>query len=102
MSRGFVIVWEFQVKPGAEAEFIAGYGSDGRWVRLFKKAPGFIRTELARSEYDSLKFVTVDVWESRVAYETFRSTHEVEYQALDATLAHLTLNEQRVGSFYLE
>jgi hypothetical protein len=51
---------------------------------------------------DGLKFVTVDVWESRAAYEVFRRTYAAEYEALDAEMAPLTLNEQRVGSFYLE
>ena len=102
MARGFVIAWEFLLKHGEEEKFLAGYGPEGKWVQLFRKAPGFVRTELARSEYDAHKFVTVDVWETRAAYEAFRKKFEAEYDLLDDELRGCTVNEERVGSFYLE
>jgi heme-degrading monooxygenase HmoA len=102
MARAFVIAWEFVLKQGAQEQFLAGYGPEGRWAKLFAKAPGFIRSELARSEYDGHKFVTVDVWESRAAYDAFRKQFEAEYDLLDMEMQAYTVNEQRVGSFYLE
>ena len=102
MARAYVVAWEYQVKQGAEQKFATAYGAEGEWVALFKKATGFIRTELVRSEYDAHKFVTVDVWESRTAYDSFRKAFELEYDALDTIFQDLTLHEAKVGSFYLE
>jgi heme-degrading monooxygenase HmoA len=102
MARAFVIAWEFVLRQGQEEKFLAGYGPEGRWAQLFGRAPGFVRSELARSEYDAHKFVTVDVWESRAAYEAFRKRYEAEYDLLDMEMQACTVNEQRVGSFYLE
>ena len=31
-------VWEFEVRPGCEAEFERHYGPDGSWVELFRAA----------------------------------------------------------------
>jgi heme-degrading monooxygenase HmoA len=102
MARAFVIAWEFLLKQGHEAKFIEAYGPEGRWTKLFRKAPGYVRSELARSEYDGHKYVTVDVWETRAAYDAFRKTHEAEYDLLDTELRECTVNEQRIGSYYLE
>lgn len=102
MARAYVIAWEYQVKPGAEEKFLAGYKADGDWVTLFRRAEGFIRTELARSEYDPRKFVTVDVWDSKSSFEKFAKQYATEYDALDAQFKDLTLHEHKVGSFYLE
>jgi heme-degrading monooxygenase HmoA len=102
MARAFVIAWQFQVKQGAEEKFLAGYGPQGEWAALFGKAKGFIQTHLVRSEYDRLKFITVDVWESRAAYDAFRKQFELEYDALDTIMQDLTLHEEKVGGFYLE
>jgi heme-degrading monooxygenase HmoA len=102
MARGYVIAWQFQVKQDAVEKFLAAYGPEGEWVGLFRKASGFIRTELVRSEYDAHKFITVDVWESRAAYEAFRKQFALEYDALDTILQDLTLHEEKVGGFYLE
>jgi heme-degrading monooxygenase HmoA len=102
MARAYVIAWEFQVKQDGVEKFLAGYGPEGDWVGLFRKAEGFIRTELVRSEFDLHKFITVDVWQSRAAYDNFRKKFAMEYDALDTILQELTLHEQKVGGFYLE
>jgi hypothetical protein len=31
----FLILWEFEVKPGCEQSFESAYGPDGTWMRLF-------------------------------------------------------------------
>lgn len=44
----FVVVWEFRVRPGQEAEFEARYGPDGDWARLFRLGEGYGGTVLLR------------------------------------------------------
>ena len=44
----FVILWEFQVKPGFEDEFARVYGTDGDWARLFRQSETYRDTRLSR------------------------------------------------------
>jgi heme-degrading monooxygenase HmoA len=91
--------WEFEVAPGHEAAFVSVYGPDGDWVRLFRRAPGYVRTELFRDLVRPSRFVTLDHWESADAFAVFRSRFAEEYEALDARCATLTRSEREIGRF---
>jgi quinol monooxygenase YgiN len=95
----FVIVWEFRVKHDRLAEFKDAYRPDGTWAQLFRKASGFVETELLRDRDDRTRFVTFDKWKSRDDYDAFRTTHESEYLAIDARMEKLTDFEGQVGLF---
>ena len=45
----YIVVWEFQVKKECQAEFVAAYGPDGDWARLFRRSPEFLGVELLGS-----------------------------------------------------
>jgi heme-degrading monooxygenase HmoA len=92
----YVIVWTYDVPPNAIDDFIAAYGPDGAWAQLFAKGAGFLETELYR---DSERFLTIDRWQSEDAFTAFQASFAAHYQALDAKLAHLTLNQKRIGAF---
>ena len=42
----YVIEWDFLPAPGREADFLAAYGADGAWVKLFRRGDGYPGTEL--------------------------------------------------------
>ena len=52
------IVWRYAAAPGAEARFAEIYGPEGDWARLFRRAPGYVRTELLRDAEGG--FATID------------------------------------------
>ena len=93
-----MLVWKFRVRDGAESRFVEGYGAAGRWARLFGRAPGFKRTELARSVEHERCFYTLDYWESREAFEKFRAEYAAEYEALDREFEGLTESETFIGA----
>jgi len=95
----YLIVWEFRPRPGAEARFGRAYGPEGVWAKLFRQGEGFLGTELVRDERDQRRFLTMDGWESRQAYETFRAAHQSDYEALDAECEELTELEKEIGKF---
>ncbi len=101
-EKVFVVVWEFDIRADAEAEFLRAYGQDGDWARLFRRGNGFLRVELARSVESSSRFFTFDYWVSRAAFEAFGVSHAIEYRALDKKLAGLTERERRIGAFLSE
>lgn len=97
-SAVHVILWEFRVRPGSEPAFEAAYGANGDWARLFRKAPGYLGTELLRAAQEG-RYLTVDRWASRAEFEAFRDAHRQEYGALDARCEELTIAETPMGTF---
>ena len=95
----YLLLWQFKVSPETEERFVAAYGSDGGWGRLFATAPGFIRTDLWREADGS--FVTADHWESAAAYERFQAESGDAYRQLDAELEDIAGIETFLGAFNL-
>ena len=92
-------IWEFQVRPGREAEFELHYGPDGSWVRLFRTAPGYIDTVLLHDLTQPHRYLTIDRWESEAAYRAFRQSHAADFVALDSRCEALTVFERELGQF---
>ena len=92
-----VRLWRFVVPAGNEERFIAAYGPEGDWARLFAEAQGFGRVELWRSEHGS--FMTADHWASRADFDRFQANLGGRYHALDAELDGLAADEIFIGAF---
>lgn len=95
----YVLLWEFEVRPKAAAEFERLYGPDGAWASLFREAPEYLGTELLRDEDHAARYLTIDRWRSRQAYDAFRSAYAGRYRALDEECEHLTTAERSLGAF---
>jgi quinol monooxygenase YgiN len=96
-----VRVWEFRVLPKNRKNFERIYGPQGDWVRLFKKGKGYLRTELFRDAEIRGRYLTVDYWISKAAYDTFRREFDREFRTLDKKCESLTALEVSLGSFSL-
>lgn len=59
--------------PEMQCEFEAAYGPEGEWGRLFQKDAAFVRTALVRDPNKPGRYLTLDFWTSREAYENFAS-----------------------------
>jgi heme-degrading monooxygenase HmoA len=92
------IVWEFEAQPSRSADFEREYGAEGVWVAFFRHGEGYLGTELFRSAVDSTRYLTLDRWVSRAAFDAFRSARHQEYEALDARCAALTRAERLVAA----
>ncbi len=95
----YVYVWEFIVDREQVEEFERHYGEDGSWVRLFRQAPGYLQTLLLRDSVHPGRFVTIDRWESDVAYREFRTRFSQQYADLDGICEKLTRRETLLGEF---
>lgn len=96
---GYLVIWEFHVRPGQEKKFEAIYGPHGQWAELFQRSENYLGTELNRDLQDGARYVTLDSWTSQEAYEGFRAQHAHEYASLDAWCAELTEREVELGRF---
>lgn len=94
-----VILWEFRVRPGAEAAFEGAYGPGGAWERLFARAEGWLGTELLRDGTDLGRYLTLDRWTSAAEYDAFLAAHREAYAALDRECGTFTAAERLVGRF---
>jgi hypothetical protein len=53
-----------------------------------------LSTDLFAATAAPLRFLTLDRWESRAAYESFRRERSTEYSAIDAACEGLTTAER--------
>jgi hypothetical protein len=97
----FVVLWEFEVKPGCEERFERVYGPGGDWDSLFHRDPSHAGTFLFRDTTRPCMYLTMDYWLSRTSYEEFLRARTNEYKALDAASGDLTSVDRRLGSFEL-
>jgi quinol monooxygenase YgiN len=99
LESTYIVLWEFQVKAGCEDEFMAAYGPDGEWARLFRRSPEFLGVELLGSVGNAGRFFTLDHWCSASAMDTFMSANATAYDVLDRRFTSLTVWERRIGGF---
>ena len=86
----YVRVWEYQVPAEHVEAFVAAYGADGDWARLFRRGRGYGGTDLYRAADGSARFLTVDRWDDEAAWAGFVARWRTESGALGAELAGLT------------
>jgi heme-degrading monooxygenase HmoA len=99
LDYGFLVIWQFRVRPGMELTFENAYGPEGDWTQFFRNDPAYFGTGLNRSQTDPQVYVTLDFWASREAYDGFRVANSTGYHAIDARCEALTESEVEVGRF---
>jgi hypothetical protein len=95
----FVVLWEFDVKPGSETRFEKVHGPSGEWARLFQRDPAWRRTLLLRDPFRERKYVTCDFWANEKAYDAFKKGNSNAYRELDNACEDLTTAERKIGAF---
>lgn len=94
--------WEYEVMPESAAEFVRHYSAGGTWAQLFRRDPAYRGTVLLRDAANPLRFATRDLWDSRAAYDAFRTQNAAEYERVDAACDLLTASERLVGIFEVD
>jgi len=97
----YIIIWEYQVKLEHVRKFEEIYSASGAWAELFKKAEGFVSTELLHHTGYADLYLTIDRWLSSDDYKVFLSRWQTEYARLDAECEGLTVNETLLGKWEL-
>jgi hypothetical protein len=95
----YIVVWEYQVKPESEADFVLAYGPDGEWARLFRRSQEFLGAELLGSVGNAGRFFTLDHWSSATGLESFLAANATAYDVLDRRFGGFTVWERRIGGF---
>lgn len=95
----YVYAWRYEVAAADQPAFETLYGPDGDWVRLFRRSPDWLGTELLADRRRPGTYVTIDRWSSRSAYEAFRTSVAGEWAAIDRRGERLTRREEEIGTF---
>ncbi len=95
----YIIIWEYRVTTEKKTEFEKVYSHKGAWADLFRKAAGYLGSELMRDEAQSEHFLTIDRWDSKEGYEAFQSQWKTEYETLDIQCEGLTESESLLGKW---
>lgn len=90
----FVRVWEYDVAAAQVDDFVTAYAADGDWARLFRRAAGYLGTELYRDTDRSGRFLTVDRWTDEGSWRAFLGAWDQEYARLGERLAGLTVDQR--------
>lgn len=93
------VLWQFDVDGDKQAEFERYYGPEGTWVQLFRRAQGYLGTDLLRDSDGPLRYVTIDRWTTREAYDKFRDQFAAEYMEIDRVCVGFTIDERLIGYF---
>jgi quinol monooxygenase YgiN len=99
MTQRYVYLWAFEVVDGQREAFVAHYGPDGSWARLFARADGYLGTQLLVDPTQPSRFVTIDQWCSAAHFAAFKARFGAEYAALDAACEPLAASEVSLGSY---
>jgi len=92
----YVVIWEFRVSPSHRDAFEQAYGPKGEWAQFFRQYGEYRGTQLL---YDGKRYMTVDSWSNKSAYDAFRSRHAQQYSAIDARCEAYTVGETLIGAF---
>ena len=98
-KKNFTYIWEYLVKDNFLSEFITAYGPEGDWVQLFRKAGGYIKTNLHQDTTNPNRFITVDFWKTRNDRDNFRKRFSDEFEKLDQRCEQFTESEKFLGDF---
>lgn len=93
------ILWEFTVNPAQQADFERAYRPDGVWAQLFRHDPAYKETILIRDHEQSGRYLTIDVWEDKTSYLSFKDRFAREYHQIDENCEKLTADERLIGIF---
>jgi len=94
-------LWAYEVSPEMVDDFYELYGPEGAWVALFRRAPGYLDTELIVDRNQPSRFVTIDRWESKEAFDSFRTEFGTDFDQLDRLGEELIERETMLGEFGL-
>lgn len=93
------LVWQFEVKPGRNAEFEAFYGADGAWTTLSRRSRSFLGSSFLRDLAAASRYLVIEYWSEMVVYERHHADFQDEVQELERHRASLVEHVQPLGLF---
>src|SRR5438874_12195810 len=90
------LVFVYEARDPDDFERI--YGPEGEWAEFFRSGAGYVGTELLRDVETAGRYLVVDRWDTRDAYQAFVGEHRDEYMRRVDETAFYYEQELRVGT----
>ena len=93
------IVWQFEVRPGREAEFEAFYGANGEWTAMNRRSRSYIGSSFLRDQSHATRYLMVEYWSEALVYEQHKVSRRDEIASLEARRAEVVATVEPLGIF---
>jgi heme-degrading monooxygenase HmoA len=94
-----LIALVFSYEVGDAEGFVRVFGPEGDWAAFFRGARRYVGTELLHDVEEPGRYLVIDRWETREAYNAFVEAHRDEYMRRVDETRFLFRQELRVGTF---
>jgi heme-degrading monooxygenase HmoA len=91
------LVFVYDVRDADEFERV--YGPEGEWAHFFRGGAGYVGTELLRDVEQPGRYLVVDRWATREAYNEFVAANRDAYMRRVDDTRWLYDQELRFGTF---
>lgn len=92
------VVWQFDVKPGREADFERLYGADGEWTDVSRRSRSFLGSSFLR-DFSAPRYVLIEYWSEMLPYEKHRVDVRDEMAQLEQSRAEMLDGVVPLGVF---
>ena len=93
------VVWQFDVRPGAGAEFEKMYGSDGAWTELSRRSRSFLGSSFLRDMGSETRYLLIEYWGEMMVYEKHLADFQRQLDALEEQRGTLVERMEALGVF---
>jgi hypothetical protein len=93
------IAWQFDVKPGRDADFEQFYGADGEWTALNRHSRSYLGTSFLRDQSRRSRYLVIEYWSEMLVYEQHKAYRDDETSRLDARRRELVESVEPLGVF---
>jgi len=93
------IVWQFEVRPGKNAEFEELYGANGAWTSMNRHSRSYLGSSFMRDQAVASRYLLIEYWSEMLVYERHRVSRHDEVAALDERRSALVASVEPMGIF---
>jgi quinol monooxygenase YgiN len=93
------VVWQFDVKPGAEKEFEKLYGADGDWTALNRQTRSYLGSSFLRDQNRTSRYLLAEYWSEMVVYEQHRASRSALIESIEERRAELVEAMEPIGIY---
>jgi heme-degrading monooxygenase HmoA len=93
------IMWQFDVRPGREADFEQFYGVEGEWTAVNRQTRSYLGTSFLRDQSQTTRYIVIEYWSEMLVYEQHRSYRSGSLASLEERRAALIQSVEPLGVY---
>jgi heme-degrading monooxygenase HmoA len=93
------VVWQFDVKPGREAEFERFYGADGEWTTANRLTRSYLGTSFLRDQNRPSRYLVLEYWSEMLVSEQHKAYRTDAVEQLEHQRSALIESVEPLGIF---